>query len=285
MATLKGEIRSLFDRLPEGEFSHHNDVLNPLCLIVAKFIDDTEQAVQVVERILQHTSHRSHQSNEIRNSITGAQKHLADPNRITVKRVRTEVDQSLQKSSIGYAGLFDEYSLRSDAIPKNAADALGGLFDPEDVIFVQPELFNKPLEYCNRVDTWTKHDLSQYQYTTYNPSVDQPTGRNEQNLKCRKYLLHEIDDKGISFEQQLGFIQQLENIAPLKMIVNSGGKSLHAWFHWIAGKRDEFLTLSQKLGGDSRFANSSQLCRLPWGTRRKEGERYSAIQPILFWRE
>jgi len=104
-------------------------------------------------------------------------------------------------------------------------------------------------------------------------------------FKVPEVFTHEIDDKGISFEQQLGFIQQLENIAPLKMIVNSGGKSLHAWFHWIAGKRDEFLTLSQKLGGDSRFANSSQLCRLPWGTRRKEGERYSAIQPILFWRE
>tara|TARA_R110001599_G_scaffold93702_1_gene244218 strand:+ start:194 stop:1051 length:858 start_codon:yes stop_codon:yes gene_type:complete len=285
VATLRGEIRSFFDRLPTGEFSHHNQVLTPLALIVSKFIDDPQKASDLIEKLLENTNHRPHQANEVLNLVVGAKNHLANPNRPRTKRVKTEIDKSLQESSIGYAGLFDEYSLRSDIIPRNAADALGGLFDSDDVIFIQPELFNKPLEFCNRVDVWTKLDLSNHQYTTYNPSIDQPNGRNEQNLKCRKYLLHEIDDEGISFEEQLGFIQQLESIAPLKMIVNSGGKSLHAWFKWVPGRRDEFLTLSQKLGGDSRFANSSQLCRLPWGTRRKESEKYSAQQPILFWRE
>ena len=128
--------------------------------------------------------------------------------------------------------------------------------------------------------------MKPYQYMTHNPSVVRPTGRNESNLSGqRKYLLHEVDDKAITFEQQLGLIKQLESIVPLKMVVSSGGKSLHAWFHWKPGRRDDFLALSQKLGGDVRFANGSQLCRLPWGTRRKKGEPLSAEQPIIFWKD
>ena len=58
-------------------------------------------------------------------------------------------------------------------------------------------------------------------------------------------------------------------MSELKMIVNSGGKSLHAWFKWTPGNKKAFLELSQKLGGDPRFKLMNQLCRLPWGTQQK----------------
>jgi hypothetical protein len=176
--------------------------------------------------------------------------------------------------------------LASDPIPLSGAEAIGGLFEDSEVIFIQPELHSKPLEFCRPVKEWRAIDLKPYQYMTHNPSVENPTGRNESNLNGqRKYLLHEVDDKSITFEQQLGLIKQLESIVPLKMVVSSGGKSLHAWFHWKPGRRDDFLTLSQKLGGDVRFANGSQLCRLPWGTRRKQGEPLAAEQPIIYWKD
>jgi len=286
VATLKGELRSFFERLPEGEFSHHNQVLTPLSLIICKYVEDMERAIEMMDLLLQGSNHRDGQPNEIRNLISTGYDYLANPNRVTSKKKREQVDAGLQKAYIGNEKTYEEFILSSDPIPQSGGEAIGGLFEDSDVLFIQPELHSKPLEFCRRVGDWKTMDLKPYQYTTHNPSVESPTGRNEQNLNGqRKYLLHEVDDKSISFEQQLGLIKQLETLVPLKMVVSSGGKSLHAWFHWKPGRRDSFLTLSQKLGGDVRFANGSQLCRLPWGTRRKQGEPLSAEQPIIFWKD
>ena len=53
MATLKGELRSFFERLPQGEFSHHNQVLTPLSLIVCKYVEDIDQAVELIYKVLE----------------------------------------------------------------------------------------------------------------------------------------------------------------------------------------------------------------------------------------
>jgi hypothetical protein len=286
MATLKGELRNFFERLPEGEISLHNQVLTPLSLIVCKYVDQPEQAISLIAELLEDANLRDNQPNEIRNLVLSGYDYLANPNRSTVKKKREAVDQALQKTYVGNENTYEEFMLASDPIPLSGAEAIGGLFEDSEVIFIQPELHSKPLEFCRPVKEWKAIDLKPYQYMTHNPSVENPTGRNESNLNGqRKYLLHEVDDKTITFEQQLGLIKQLESIVPLKMVVSSGGKSLHAWFHWKPGRRDDFLTLSQKLGGDVRFANGSQLCRLPWGTRRKKGEPLAAEQPIIFWKD
>ena len=59
---------------------------------------------------------------------------------------------------------------------------------------------------------------------------------------------------------------------------------LLACFHWSPGNKASFLELSQKLGGDPRFKLMNQLCRLPWGTRRKEANLPTA-QPIIYWKD
>ena len=105
----------------------------------------------------------------------------------------------------------------------------------------------------------------------------------------RMYLVHEIDDPTWTKADQIGPALTLESICPLKMIVDSGGQSLHCWYDWIPGKAEQFKHMSMKLGADPSIYNSPLgLVRLPWGTRKpktEKGERYSAQQPILFWRE
>ena len=106
MATLRGEIRSFFDRLPTGEFSHHNQVLTPLALIVSKFIDDPQKASDLIEKLLENTNHRPHQANEVLNLVVGAKNHLANPNRPRTKRVRTEIDSmNIPSDPISFRGM------------------------------------------------------------------------------------------------------------------------------------------------------------------------------------
>jgi hypothetical protein len=165
----------------------------------------------------------------------------------------------------------------------NAGEAVSKLFDPSEYIFIQRQVAEKG-RLLPASDWIAQPDLSQYQFITYNTFPSQATNRSESQVLGRKYLLHETDDPSLSFEQQLGLIKRLENEAELKMIVNSGGKSLHAWFKWTPGNKKAFLELSQKLGGDPRFKLMNQLCRLPWGTRRKEAS-LPAAQPIIFWKD
>ena len=283
MATLKGDLRRCLENLPGGLLSHH-DVILKLSLVVTKYTQDEHTAINIIERILSQISHRPNQPYEIRNAVRGAYIRHHNPNLPSNPIQVVPPDPSLKENNLGEHGLFEKYVLRSDLIPQNAAQAVAKLFRLDESIFVQKQVAKRGA--LMAVSDWINQpDLDDYQFITYNCFPAQATNRSESQVEGRKYLLHETDDPSLSFEQQLGLIKRLETEAELKMIVNSGGKSLHAWFHWTPGNKASFLELSQKLGGDPRFKLMNQLCRLPWGTRKKECEPFPVRQEVIFWKE
>lgn len=283
MATLKGDLRRCLENLPGGLLSHH-DVILKLSLVVTKYTQDEQTAINIIERILSQISHRPNQPYEIRNAVRGAYIRHHNPNLPSNPIQVVPPDPSLKENNLGEHGLFEKYVLRSDLIPQNAAQTISKLFSPNESIFVQKQVAERGA--LMAVSDWINQpDLDDYQFITYNCFPAKATNRSESQVEGRKYLLHETDDPSLSFEQQLGLIKRLETEAELKMIVNSGGKSLHAWFHWTPGNKASFLELSQKLGGDPRFKLMNQLCRLPWGTRKKECEPFPVRQEIIFWKE
>ena len=282
MATLKGDIRRCLENLPSGLLSHH-DILLRLSLVVTRYTKDPAEAEKALLALLEKVSHRPNQPAELRNAIKGAYHRHNNPDLPKNPIKVAQPDPALKENNLGYAGLFEKYTLQSDPIPMNAGEAVGKLFDPSEYIFIQRQVAEKGRLLA--VTDWiVQPDLSQYQFITYNTFPADAPNRSEAQVLGRKYLLHETDDPSLSFEQQLGLIKRLENEAELKMIVNSGGKSLHAWFKWTPGNKKAFLELSQKLGGDPRFKLMNQLCRLPWGTRRKEAN-LPAAQPIIYWKD
>ena len=282
MSTLKGDLRRCLENLPTGLLSHHEAILR-IALAVTRHIPNPSDAERAVEAMLAGVAHRPNQPEEIRNAVKGAYHRHNHPELKSNPIKITSVDQGLKKNNIGQAGLFEEFQVRTNLVPIDSADALSKLFEPDESIFVQKQVAEKGV--LLPVNDWiAQPDLSQYQFITYNTFPAQATNRSESQVIGRKYLIHETDDPDLSFEQQLGLIKKLENEAELKMIVSSGGKSLHAWFKWTPGNKKAFLELSQSLGGDPRFKLMNQLCRLPWGTRRKEGN-LTAEQPIIFWKD
>jgi hypothetical protein len=282
MATLKGDIRRCLENLPSGLLSHH-DILLRLSLVVTRYTKDPAEAEKALLALLEKVSHRPNQPAELRNAIKGAYHRHNNPDLPKNPIKVAQPDPALKENNLGYAGLFEKYTLQSDPIPMNAGEAVSKLFDPSEHIFIQRQVAEKG-RLLPVTDWIAQPDLSQYQFITYNTFPADAPNRSEAQVLGRKYLLHETDDPSLSFEQQLGLIKRLENEAELKMIVNSGGKSLHAWFKWTPGNKKAFLELSQKLGGDPRFKLMNQLCRLPWGTRRKEAN-LPAAQPIIYWKD
>ena len=282
MATLKGDIRRCLENLPSGLLSHH-DILLRLSLVVTRYTKDPAEAEKALLALLEKVSHRPNQPAELRNAIKGAYHRHNNPDLPKNPIKVAQPDPALKENNLGHAGLFEKYTLQSDPIPMNAGEAVSKLFDPSEHIFIQRQVAEKG-RLLPVTDWIAQPDLSQYQFITYNTFPADAPNRSEAQVLGRKYLLHETDDPSLSFEQQLGLIKRLENEAELKMIVNSGGKSLHAWFKWTPGNKKAFLELSQKLGGDPRFKLMNQLCRLPWGTRRKEAS-LPAAQPIIYWKD
>ena len=88
------------------------------------------------------------------------------------------------------------------------------------------------------------------------------------NTGERFYLIAECDQG--DRDTQAAVIRHLARIAPLVMVVDSGGKSLHAWFHCRGLSEDKlrtFFRMAVALGADPATWTRCQLVRMPLATR------------------
>jgi hypothetical protein len=72
--------------------------------------------------------------------------------------------------------------------------------------------------------------------------------------------------------------------AKLAMVIDSGGKSLHAWLNVKDAEPSALAALRHdgaRLGADTRLFLPEQLARFPMGTRTKDGEL--AAQMVCYW--
>jgi hypothetical protein len=98
--------------------------------------------------------------------------------------------------------------------------------------------------------------------------------RCQNNTGIRRYLVAEFDDRTLSKSQQAQLIGRLAAFAPLVMVVDSGGQSLHAWFrvdHMPARDQVRFFYVACLLGADPSRWDICGWLRMPGGLRVIEG--------------
>ena len=99
-------------------------------------------------------------------------------------------------------------------------------------------------------------------------SDGKPSAHCLSNTGARAYLVVECDQG--NRDTQAAVIRHLATRAPLAMVVDSGGKSLHAWFH-CKGQPEErlrgFFRVAVTLGGDPATWTRSQFVRMPLAIR------------------
>lgn len=100
------------------------------------------------------------------------------------------------------------------------------------------------------------------------------------NTGPRFYLVTEFD--GGDHGKQAGVIRHLASFGPLALVADSGGKSLHAWWH-CRGLDERtirrFFAYAVTLGADPATWARCQLVRMPLGWRPDRGKR----QEVLFY--
>ncbi len=99
-------------------------------------------------------------------------------------------------------------------------------------------------------------------------SDGKPSAHCLSNTGARAYLVVECDQG--NRDTQAAVIRHLATRAPLAMVVDSGKKSLHAWFH-CKGQPEErlrgFFRVAVTLGGDPATWTRSQFVRMPLAIR------------------
>jgi hypothetical protein len=112
------------------------------------------------------------------------------------------------------------------------------------------------------------------------------SARCQNNVRGRRFLVAEFDDAALGKRGQAQLATALAEKAPLVMAVDSGGKSVHAWFY-VEGmaRRDQarFFAVACLLGADATRWDICGWLRMPGGTRVKaDGTR--ARQRILYFK-
>ena len=99
------------------------------------------------------------------------------------------------------------------------------------------------------------------------------------NVGPRIFLVVEFDQG--SFDEHSALLVHLQEFAPLVLVVHSGGKSLHGWFHCM-GQSDatieKFFRYAVSLGADRATWTRCQFVRMPDGLR-ENGNR----QPVMYF--
>lgn len=114
-----------------------------------------------------------------------------------------------------------------------------------------------------------------------------PSKRCNNNVSKRMYITIEFDS--LPQLKQLAIINHLAKIAPLVLVMESGGKSLHSWFD-CRGKSDNelkpFMDYAVSLGADSALWQPCQFVRMPGAIRHQpeKPECHGNTQRVITFR-
>lgn len=195
---------------------------------------------------------------------------------LAVKEQCTEaVQQGLEKYDWSVSKVIGDSPVKGEIW--STLDILSMLYQPDDLIctgtFYEP--ITRPLHHWQVEgldgDLFCPNPMRAEQGTNLS---GHPSARCRDNVGKRKYLVYECDDKSLDFDQKATLIMCLRDKleASLRMIVHSGGKSLHALFDASEDEETnwEFMSLAVKYGGDPDMYRPEQQSRLPNAYRRSK---------------
>ena len=253
-----------------------------------------EEAARLIEQKVDSTStRRPVTAKEIADAVATAYQVVVESRYRPRPNHRPEFRESVALE-IGRAGpdvvdLWEMSERRFDEEPPNPGFFLSHLFSDDDLVCLARR-FDEAGEVRTFRD-WRGCDLTGCQFVVPNPMTAKdgttldgrtsPRTKNNATVPLgRRHLVVEID-RIQDEDTQAGIIAWLGRKADLRLVLHSGGKSLHAWFR-IAGMPfpavQRFARLAVELGADSAAFRTSQLVRLPDG-RRDNGKR----QHIIFY--
>jgi len=279
---------------PESGEGVHKWIYHVCCVFL-----EAGNSVEDVESFCEEHATRALQLNEVSNACSSLQK-TGITKRKSWEKPQPEYLAFVKRTAEG--GLYQSLVNRLTLPRAEEIDCYGALellfarkakgFYREDYSYVPPET-NDPLICCGADQsnfrtaplTFFKDKCEGLQFIVPSPmssvwAKTQGGDRSQHTLNNtgpRKYLVVEFDVG--EHADHAAFLHNLNRIIPITMVVHSGNKSLHGWFH-VEGmsetKQVSFFDEATKLGADTATWNKSLFVRMPDGTR-ENGKRQSIL--------
>ena len=192
----------------------------------------------------------------------------------TLQKLATEgackdaVSEALKEYHWPVAKMVEESPI--DARHWSTQEILGGRYKPSDLICLGTLYAPKTRSLKDWIKMGMKGDLLCPNPMRVELGINMngdPSERCRDNVGSRKFNVYECDDTSLDFDAKASLIKCLwdKTGASLRMVVHSGGKSLHAFFD--ASENEEmnwqFMSLAVKYGGDPDMYRPEQQSRLP----------------------
>jgi hypothetical protein len=148
------------------------------------------------------------------------------------------------------------------------------LFQPQDVLWIG-EVFEKNFL---TLEAWLKKPAIFGCFVSHCTFKPGSKSRSNDNVAERKYLVVESDE--LKPHEVMTVYRALEEHHGLtrRALVNTGGKSIHAWFNW-EGDADDWAAVLKGYKCDPATLRASQPVRLPGIIRPDTGRRQELIIP------
>jgi hypothetical protein len=146
-----------------------------------------------------------------------------------------------------------------------------GLFENEDVIWIGSVTDTGKPEHFTHFKTkakWLDELVPVGPYTCPSCFVPDLFSRSKDTVSIRRYLVVESDT--LKKDEVGAIFRWLDEAVelPLRVVVDTAGKSLHGWFEFPPPDiLEELKIMLPAMGCDSKMFGSSQPCRLPGGMR------------------
>ena len=166
----------------------------------------------------------------------------------------------------------------------NQGEEISDLLFPADALLCVGESFQ---QFATKPREAWRGKLAKHQFIVPSP-MRAKSGRTKdghlssrtlENTGPRRFLVVEFDQG--TPDQHAALLVHLASLAPMALVVHSGGKSLHGWFYCAGqpeGELRKFMRYAVRLGADPATWTRSQFVRLPGGIR-DNGKR----QQVLFF--
>lgn len=238
---------------------------------------DPEVAIELMHQASEKVTRRPPATGEIERVVSWSWRNNAmrPSNNWERASVGVKMDQTIIDA---WASKGDLRALtkRSRPIPPKTETILEEFYDDDDLLHISRDVFQDTIK--SRKD-WVEEGLDKMQYFCPCLFKERDKGRVADNVESRRFLVFETDQMPKQWDSQAGLIERLAQELPLKMVVESGNKSLHSFFKCIPNKEriKKFHDLVITLGGDQSVLRASQMVRLPWGQNSKTGKTQTVL--------
>lgn len=178
----------------------------------------------------------------------------------------------LQKFSLDLPDLWELSPIRLESDPANDWRLLLRLFQPDDVVWIGDVHDSGPGKgrHFQTVEKWLAYPMAPGNFTCPAIFKNNVESRSSLNVIARPFLVVESDT--LTKPEMCAVFNWLRPIMRLRAVVDTAGKSLHAWFDFPPKEAlVELENVLPAMGCDKALFKPSQPCRLPGAARADKG--------------